>query len=119
MKSLETQLVSAHREMEMRKRVYPQFILRGKIKPVVAGHEIECMEAIVQTLTELNGQNWLIWSVEHQGFWKSGSLGYTKYADEAGAYSYSDAVGVCKTANAGGAMEECMVPDFRKSRRMG
>lgn len=50
MKTLQEQITSAKRELALRNRVYPSLIQRGKLRPDQAQHEIECMEAIIQTL---------------------------------------------------------------------
>lgn len=50
MKSLTEQLAAARRELAMRQRVYPKWINAGKLTPAKATHEVDCMDAIVQTL---------------------------------------------------------------------
>ncbi len=42
---------------------------------------------------------WLIWSIEHEGWWKAGWNGYTKFRTEAGVYSYEEAYKIVKGAN--------------------
>ena len=50
MKTLKDQLASAKREVIFRKRVYPRLIERKRMTADQCRHEIECMEAIVETL---------------------------------------------------------------------
>ena len=42
---------------------------------------------------------WLIWSTEHQAWWKPNQFGYTRNIEKAGHYSYNEAVKICKSAN--------------------
>ena len=44
-------------------------------------------------------KEWLIWSNEHIGWWKPNRLGYTKNPEEAGLYTYEDAMDICESAN--------------------
>lgn len=44
-------------------------------------------------------KKWLIWCHERDMWWKSNRQGYTYYLQEAGKYTYSDALEVCKEAN--------------------
>lgn len=39
---------------------------------------------------------WLVWSHEHGGWWKPSDWGYTPRAEEAGRYSYRDALKRCE-----------------------
>jgi hypothetical protein len=41
----------------------------------------------------------LIWSREHQAYWKAGRNGYTKNADEAGVYSLREGLEICQNAH--------------------
>lgn len=50
MKSLRDQVTAAKCELALRRAVYPKRIALGALKPNVAAHETECMEAIVSTL---------------------------------------------------------------------
>ena len=50
MKTLKEQLKSAQRELAVRRNVYPKRLLAGSMRQESADHEIECMEAIVETL---------------------------------------------------------------------
>lgn len=42
---------------------------------------------------------WLIWSIEHNAWWKPNSVGYTVLRHEAGTYLYEDALRIVKGAN--------------------
>ena len=42
---------------------------------------------------------WLVWSIEHNGWWKSNHNGYTQVRSEAGLYGYEGAKNIVKTAN--------------------
>ena len=42
---------------------------------------------------------WLIWSFEHDGWWRANSQGYTKQQDLAGQYEFEEAYGICQRAN--------------------
>lgn len=48
--SLVRQILCVRREIALRKRVYPGFIERGRLKPETAAREIESMEAVHETL---------------------------------------------------------------------
>jgi hypothetical protein len=47
---IEAQIVAVQREIAMRKRVYPRWILNEKMTEQKAAHEIACMEAVLETL---------------------------------------------------------------------
>lgn len=58
---------------------------------------------------------WLIWSNEHDGWWKPNAWGYTKLIAEAGRYKFASASAVCMQANivqnaTGQKPNETMVP---------
>lgn len=57
---------------------------------------------------------WLIWSLEHDGWWKSARRGYTDQIDEAGRYTYPEAREIVENANYGkyNRPNEAMVPDY-------
>lgn len=42
---------------------------------------------------------WLIWSIEHDGWWAPGELGYVKRREDAGLYSYERALEIVDGAN--------------------
>src|SRR2546422_8179969 len=64
---------------------------------------------------------YLIWSNEHQGWWKANRHGYTTRTDKAGHFSFGEASAICEQANRiaifkreqsgqrGGNLEEVMV----------
>ena len=41
------------RELAMRRNVYPKLVRRGRMEADVADREIDCMQAVLNTLTEL------------------------------------------------------------------
>lgn len=41
---------------------------------------------------------WLIWSVEHNAWWRPARQGYTLKYDEAGRYEFAEAIEICKDA---------------------
>lgn len=58
---------------------------------------------------------WLIYSFEHQGWWKAGERGYTQDFAEAGHYSHDRAVEIVTGANAHcepGKPNEAIMPVF-------
>ena len=59
MKTINELIVCAVQELAMRRRVYPNFILRGKMTKTKSDHEIECMERIAKVLKNLEDENWL------------------------------------------------------------
>lgn len=44
--------------------------------------------------------DWLIWSTEHQGWWKPARRGYTPNQTLAGRYTLEEALEICQEANA-------------------
>ena len=44
-------------------------------------------------------QEYLIWSFEHDGWWKPEWKGYTEKLSQAGVYSYAEALKICLNAN--------------------
>lgn len=42
---------------------------------------------------------YLIWSNEHNSWWKANSAGYTDYTHLAGRYTKQQAIGICNDAN--------------------
>jgi hypothetical protein len=65
-------------------------------------------ESCSDEMTEL----WLIWSSEHQAWWKGAQSGYTEDVSHAGRYSREEAEEICVLANENneGAPLESMVP---------
>lgn len=54
---------------------------------------------------------WLIWSIEHNGWWKPMSLGYTREITEAGQFSLEEAIEIVTEANRNQRTpDEAMVP---------
>lgn len=49
---LNEQIKAVHREIAMRKAVYPKRIDLGKMKPEAAEHEIAAMQAVLETLQD-------------------------------------------------------------------
>ena len=41
---------------------------------------------------------WLIWSNEHHAYWAPERCGYTKSANAAGRYQFSEAIEICRDA---------------------
>ena len=54
--TIKEQLDCAKRELAMRERVYPRWVLQEKMDQKKADHEIACMKAIVATLKPLDEQ---------------------------------------------------------------
>jgi hypothetical protein len=57
--------------------------------------------------------DYLIWSIEHRGWWKASRFGYTTVTYDAGRFSEREARAICEQANAHakpGEPEEIMVP---------
>jgi hypothetical protein len=65
-----------------------------------------------------HGCEFLIWSFEHDAWWRPEELGYTKKIDEAGTYSWERALEICAYANGGvlrqAAPQEAIVPIPRR-----
>lgn len=49
----------------------------------------------------MDNEKWLIWSNEHEAWWKPNGNGYTNDRSLAGLYSLSDAIMYLKSANFG------------------
>lgn len=69
----------------------------------------------------MNGDEvwWLIWSHEHQAWWKPGQHGYTKNRSDAGRYHIKTAIEICVAANTSSARclskekpDETICPDW-------
>ena len=45
---------------------------------------------------------WLVWSNEHQGFWRMNRHGYTRHMGEAARFSVDAAQAICDAASLGG-----------------
>lgn len=44
-------------------------------------------------------EHYLIWSNEHQAWWRAESRGYTTLLQQAGRYSFDEAITICNGAN--------------------
>jgi hypothetical protein len=44
-------------------------------------------------------ERYLIWSMEHRGWWKGNRHGYTTRTDKAGQFSFEEAKAICENAN--------------------
>lgn len=47
----------------------------------------------------VEGGHWLVWSIEHDRWWKPGAYGYTDNIKEAGLYTFEQALDICRKAN--------------------
>lgn len=43
--------------------------------------------------------DWLVWSNEHEGFWKGNNLGYTRKYHEAGRFTMNEAISIYTSQN--------------------
>lgn len=59
-------------------------------------HLDEKLEEAVEEATE---NRYLIWSFEHDAWWRPASIGYTKNRTEAGEYSFKEAMKIVLGAN--------------------
>jgi hypothetical protein len=53
---------------------------------------------------------WIIWSVEHRAWWRENRHGYTKIIENAGVYSFKEAMEIVMDANMCGKINEMMCP---------
>lgn len=63
-----------------------------------------------------SAEEWLIWSNEHNAWWRAGGHGYTPDRDEAGRFSHDEALGIVTNANRylrGDRPNEAMCPGWR------
>lgn len=51
----------------------------------------------------------LIWSIEHDAWWRPASMGYTRRLAEAGRYTRPEALAILARANLV-AVNECLIP---------
>lgn len=74
----------------------------------------ECValkRTLAATSAALAGRVWLVWSTEHQLFWRANKCGYTPSLFEAGRYSLAEALACCNTRSfEGQACPELPVP---------
>lgn len=47
----------------------------------------------------MKGKLYLIWSIEHNGWWMPAERGYTQSRDKAGVYTFERASEIVKSAN--------------------
>lgn len=59
---------------------------------------------------------YLVWSIEHNAWWRPASQGYTPSREEAGRYTFDQAVAIVTSANAflDERPNEAMCPDWQK-----
>lgn len=51
--TLDDQILTVQREIEMRERVYPRQVAAGRMTERKADHELQCMRAVLTTLLKL------------------------------------------------------------------
>jgi hypothetical protein len=51
--TLQSQILCVRRELAMRKNVYPKWVQSGRMKAEAADHELNCMQAVHDTLISL------------------------------------------------------------------
>jgi signal recognition particle subunit SEC65 len=54
--TLDQQIACVRREIALRKRVYPRWVESGRMKKETADREIDCMQAVHDTLAALREQ---------------------------------------------------------------
>lgn len=52
-----------------------------------------------KTLDKTMRENWLVWSLEHEAWWKPARRGYTTIKSEAGRYTFTEAEDIVRMAN--------------------
>ena len=57
----------------------------------------------------VNDQLYVVWSLEHQAWWKASRFGYAETLADAGRFSYAEAADIVRKANVV-RLEECMIP---------
>lgn len=50
-------------------------------------------------IKEIKGKYWLIWSIEHNAWWRENEQGYCFNTFEAGKYTFKKAYTICNRAN--------------------
>jgi len=67
----------------------------------------------------MKNDKWLIWSHEHQAWWRSDRNGYTDLREQAGEYSLKEAMQICENSNCWCTNEpqETILPAHFMSRR--
>lgn len=54
---------------------------------------------------------WLVWSHEHNAFWRANHQGYTRSIERAGRYTRAEAEAICKNASYGEGRRYANQPD--------
>ncbi len=54
--TLDAQIACIRRELALRKSAYPKWVTNGRMKPEAADHEIQCMQAVHDTLSALRDE---------------------------------------------------------------
>ena len=64
--------------------------------------------------TEKPKPMWMVWSSEHHAWWGPNGCGYRNFKQQAGRYSFSEALEIVRDANrcAKGIPMETMCPEF-------
>lgn len=66
------------------------------------GTESWSLDTVVEKITELmTGREWLIWSIEHRGWWAPNESGYRGVREQAGRYTFEQACNIVERANIG------------------
>jgi hypothetical protein len=58
--TIEDQIKAVEREISMRRRVYPKWIISGRMSQEKAVKEVKAMEAVLETLKEVQKQSRLL-----------------------------------------------------------
>lgn len=88
---------------------------------LTCGHDFYCQECPHEMgkvsinpsdpLSSIREEQWLIWSNEHNSWWRSNRFGYTKNISEAGRYQLWEAKAICDAAgHKSGIPNEVIVP---------
>jgi hypothetical protein len=59
-RTIEDQIACVRRELRMRERVYPRWVLLGKMTQSKVDDEIEAMQAVLDTLVDLQAETRLL-----------------------------------------------------------
>jgi len=60
--------------------------------------------AVQRQIEQPANSPWLVWSHEHNAFWRPERAGYTKLIEQAGRYSKAEAEAICRDARGGEAV---------------
>ena len=58
---IDAQISCVQRELAMRKKVYPKWVMNGRMKAEEADYEINCMQAVHNTLSGLREMISALW----------------------------------------------------------